>query len=333
MLDSDDGETSRRFNGVVLEARLLTEGKTTETRLYATDIGKGGLFLEMTNPPPIGAVVRVLLAVLPGKMMPLDGRVMKVVSAAEARTLGTLPGVGLKFEGLTMASRELLDRAIEAASAVIVPDPLPDLPMDALEPMPDEAQKPAPSFLVRRMVDGYKSKIDERAKRGREFFEAAKAAFAAGMWVKASAECQTALTYDSENAEYKELATRAHSKACVAKSGTAWQQGNYFESIGDRKSAAMQFREAATLAPENPDFTRKSAAYAFTDGDLKQARQWVLLALQVRPNDADARSILAMVYEAAGHLHNALREAEKALKLAPDRKDFQHLVGRLKAAS
>ena len=329
MLES--GEASRRFNGVVLEARLQSEGRTTETRLYATDIGKGGLFLEMTNPPPIGAVIRILLAVLPGKLMPLDGRVMRVVTQEEAAQLGTLPGVGLKFEGLTMASRELLDRAIEAAAQVIVPDPLPDLPMDALEPMPDEAQKPSPSFLVRRMVDGYKHSLDDRAKKAKEFFEAAKVAFAAGMWVKASTECQTALSYDSASVEIKELAARAHSKACIAKSGTAWQQGNYFESLGDRKAAAAQFREAATLAPDNADYTRKSAAYAFTDGDLKQARQWVLLSLQVRPDDPEARSILAMIYEAAGHLHNALREAEKALKLAPDRKDLQLLHSRLKA--
>lgn len=322
----------RRFNGVVLEARLQTDGRTTETRLYATDIGKGGLFLEMTDPPPVGSVVRVLLAVLPGKMMPLDGRVMRVVTRAEATQAGTLPGVGLKFEGLTMASRELLDRAIEAASQVIAPDPLPDLPVDALEPVPEEAHKPSPSFLVRRMVDGYKSSLDDRARKAREFFEAGKAAFDAGMWVKASTECQTALSYDPENAEIKDLASRAYAKACAAKSGTAWQQGLYFESLGDRKGAALQFREAATLAPENPDFTRKSAAYAFTEGDLKQARQWALLSLQVRPDDPEAHSLLAMIYEAAGHLHNALREAEKALALAPARKDLQVLVARLKAS-
>lgn len=323
---------TRRFNGVVLEARLQEVGRTTETRLYATDIAKGGIFLEMANPPPIGAVIRILLAVLPGKMMPVDGRVMRIVTGDEAVQMGILPGVGLKFEGLTMASRELLDRAIEAASQVVMPDPLPDLPMDALEPMPDEATKPAPSFLVRRMVEGYKTSLDDRAKKAQDFFEAAKAAFSAGMWVKASTECQTALGYEPENAEIKELATRAYAKACVAKSGTAWHQGLYFESIGDRKSAAAQFREAATLAPENPDYTRKSAAYAFTDGDLKQARQWVLLSMQSRPDDPDTHSILAMIYEAAGHVHNAIREAEKALKLAPDRKDLQHLLARLKAS-
>lgn len=327
----EGSEDSRRFNGVVLEARLQADGRTTESRLYATDIGKGGLFLEMTNPPPVGSLVRILLAVLPGKMMPLDGRVMRIVSAADALELGVLPGVGIKFEGLTMASRELLDRAIEAASQVQAPDPLPELPTDALEPMPVEEVKAQPSFLVRRMADGYKSALDERAKKGREFFEAGKIAFAAGMWVKASAEFQTAISLDPDNAEYRELAQQAYAKACVAKSSTAWNQGNYFESLGDLKGAAAQYREAATLAPENPDYTRKCAAYAFTEGDLKQARHWIMLSLQVRPDDPEARSILAMIYEAAGHKHNALREAEAALKLAPERKDLQHLVSRLRA--
>ena len=328
MFESSDA--SRRFNGVVLEARLQAEGRTTETRLYATDIGKGGLFLEMTNPPPVGAVVRILLAVLPGKMMPLDGRVMRIVSPEDAQQLGILPGVGIKFEGLTMASRELLDRAIEAAAQVPVPDPA-DLPMDAIEPMPDEEVKAQPSFLVRRMADTYKSALEERTKKAREFFEAGKVAFADGMWVKASAEFQTAVSFDAENAEYRDWAQKAFAKACVAKSSTAWSQGLYFESLGDSKSASGQFREAATLAPDNPDYTRKSAAYAFTDGDLKAARQWVMLSLQVRPDDPEARSILAMIYEAAGHVHNALREAERALKVAPDRKDLQHLVSRLRA--
>ena len=329
MFESSD--SSRRWNGVVLEARLQAEGKTTETRLYATDIGKGGLFLEMMQPPPVGSVVRILLAVLPGKMMPVDCRVMRVVSREEAVQLGILPGVGLKFEGLTVASRELIDRAIEAASQAVAPDPLPEIPMDALEPIPDTTEKPQPSFLVRRMADGVKAQIEERARKAKEFLDAGKAAFEAGMWVKASAELQTALTFDPENAEAKELAKRAYAKACVAKASTAWNQGLYFESLGDRKNAAAQFFEASTLAPDNAEYTRKSAAYAFTDGDLKQARQWVMLSLQTRPEDPEARSILAMIYEAAGHKHNALREAEKALSLAPHRKDLQLLVARLKS--
>lgn len=329
MLES--GESGRRFNAVVLEARLQAEGRTTETRLYATDIAKGGLFLEMTNPPPVGAVVRILLAVLPGKLMPVDGRVMRVISAADAKEAGILPGVGLKFEGLNAGSRELIDRAIETAGQASLPDPFPELPMDAIEPMPEEEVKAQPSFLVRRMANSFKAALDQRAKKGREFFEAGRTAYMAGMWVKASAELQTALTFDSENPEYRALAQQAYAKACVAKAGTAWAQGTYFESLGDLKSASAQFREAARLAPDNPDYTRKTAAYAFTEGDLKQARQWVMLSLQIRPDDPEARSILAMIYEAAGHTHNALREAERALLRAPNRKDLQLLVARLRA--
>ena len=329
-MEESSRDVGRRFNGVVLEARLQADGKTTETRLYATDIGKGGLFLEMANPPPVGAVLRVLLAVMPGKMLPVDGRVMRVVSPSEAAGIGILPGVGLKFEGLTMATRELIDHAIEVASQAVAPDPLPEIPMDALEPMAEEPLKAQPSFLVRRMADEYKAKLDGRARRGREFFEAGKAAFEAGLWVKASAELQTALTYDPDNAELKDLAVKAHAKACLAKAATAWGQGEYFESLGDTQSAAAQFREAASLAPENPDYTRKAGAYAFTNGDLKEARQWILLSLEKRPQDPDAHGLLAMVYEAAGHLHNSLRAAEKALELAPGRKDLQLLVSRLR---
>lgn len=323
------GESSRRFNGVVLEARLMVEGKTTETRLYATDIAHGGLFLEMANPPPLGAVLRILLAVLPGKLLPLDGRVVRVVDADEAREEGVLPGVGIKFEGLTMASRELLERAIEAAAAQVPsePEPLPDLPGDALEPLPAAS---APSFLVRRMADNFKHAVEEKARRGREFYEAGKVAYDAGMWVKAAAELQTAITYDPENAEIRELASKAHAKACVAKAATAWNQGEYMESLGDRTNAGAQFREAATLAPENPVYTRKAAAYAYTDGDLKTARQWLVQSLQRAPDDADTHSLLAMVYEAAGHAQLALKSAEKALELAPARKDLQVLVHRLK---
>lgn len=327
MLDS--GESSRRFNGVALEARLMVEGKTTETRLYATDIAHGGLFLEMANPPPLGAVLRILLAVLPGKLLPLDGRVVRVVEPDEAREDGVLPGVGIKFEGLTLASRELIESAIQTAAAQVPtePEPLPDLPADALEALPTAS---APSFLVRRMADNYKAAVDEKARRGREFFEAGKAAYASGMWVKAAAELQTALTYDPDNAEIKELAAKAHAKACIAKAATASNQGEYMESLGDRKNAGAQFREAATLAPENPVYTRKAAAYAYTEGDLKMARQWLLQSLQHAPDDADTHSLLAMVYEAAGHLQLAVKSAERALELAPGRKDLQVLAHRLK---
>lgn len=320
----------RRFNGVALEARLQAGGQTTGTRLYATDLAKGGIFLEMATPPAPGTVLRILLAVLPGKFLPLDARVVRAVSPDEASRMGILPGVGLKFEGLTVATRELLDRAIEAAAQVVAPDPVAELPADALEPIAETPLRSQPSFLVRRMLDAYKTKADERVRRAQEFFEAGKAAFEAGMWVKASAELQTALGFDPDNPEIKALAARAHAKACVAKAATAWNQGEYFESIGDRRSAAAQFLEAARLAPENPDYTRRTAAYAFTDGDLKQARHWLLLSLESRPHDPEAHALLAMVYEAAGHAHNARREAERALSLAPARKDLVMLVQRLK---
>jgi Flp pilus assembly protein TadD len=54
-----------------------------------------------------------------------------------------------------------------------------------------------------------------------------------------------------------------------------------------------------------------------TGGDLHQAKEWAIEAVELEPNDAACHRLLGQVYQAAGLGANARRELELALQLDP----------------
>ena len=79
---------------------------------WATNISRGGLFINTRRPFPVGTTLRVVLQV-PGADAPfsMTGRVKRV--AEWGNEANTSPGMAIEFIDLDGAKRELLETVVE----------------------------------------------------------------------------------------------------------------------------------------------------------------------------------------------------------------------------
>lgn len=93
---------------VVVELR----GRDDLRELYTRDISKGGMFLATDDPPPIGAMLTVTVQT-PDGALDLPGRVVHVMTTAQAAEVGGAPGVGVQFDDLTEDTVSRLEGYVE----------------------------------------------------------------------------------------------------------------------------------------------------------------------------------------------------------------------------
>ncbi len=79
---------------------------------WATNISRGGLFINTRKPLPAGTVVKLIIQ-LPGPGFPVDltGRVTRVEEWDNHTN--TAPGMGIEFVDLDGAKRERIDKLVE----------------------------------------------------------------------------------------------------------------------------------------------------------------------------------------------------------------------------
>ncbi|BDG07259.1 TIGR02266 family protein [Anaeromyxobacter paludicola] len=88
---------------------------------WATDISRGGLFINTRKPLPVGTAVRVLVQ-LPQRERPIDlgGRVTRVAEVGNA--VNTAPGMAVEFTDLDGARRRELEELVDRLRTVLDPD-------------------------------------------------------------------------------------------------------------------------------------------------------------------------------------------------------------------
>jgi uncharacterized protein (TIGR02266 family) len=79
---------------------------------WATNISRGGLFINTRKPLPVGSVVKLIIQ-LPGAEFPFDmtGRVKRVVPWEDGGNAA--PGMAIEFTGLDGAKREQIELFVE----------------------------------------------------------------------------------------------------------------------------------------------------------------------------------------------------------------------------
>ena len=81
---------------------------------YTKNISKGGTFIKTTRPEEVGTRCQFSLS-LPARSEPLlmEGEVVWVLSAEQARQSGAEPGMGVRFVFADDAARQRFQRAVE----------------------------------------------------------------------------------------------------------------------------------------------------------------------------------------------------------------------------
>lgn len=79
---------------------------------WATNISRGGLFINTRKPLPVGTIVKLIIQ-LPGSGFPFDiaGRVARVEEWDNRSNMA--PGMGVEFIDLDGAKRERIDAFVE----------------------------------------------------------------------------------------------------------------------------------------------------------------------------------------------------------------------------
>lgn len=96
-----------------LEHELLVAYKTVDGFItdWATNISRGGIFINTPNPLAVGTTVRLIIS-LPDAAFPFDlsGRVTRV---NELNSPNQVPGMGIEFIGIDDEKRDRIQRLVD----------------------------------------------------------------------------------------------------------------------------------------------------------------------------------------------------------------------------
>jgi tetratricopeptide (TPR) repeat protein len=161
--------------------------------------------------------------------------------------------------------------------------------------------------------------MKERRARAKRFFEAGMGAYTDGRWLEAAGAVRLAIAFDPWNAIYKEQFADVQRKAHEERAAQLVREAQNALELRDWPTALRGFEEALHYRPHDADLLRRAAKLAWaTGGDLHQAKEWALGAVEFEPGDAGSHRLLGQIYKAAGLEANARRELETALQLDPN---------------
>lgn len=240
-------------------------------------------------------------------------------------------------EAYELLSDPMARAEIEKSLASMAP-PAAEAGAPAAEPPPAEtaatrAPAPPPAQPVRRRphVFSIAERVrKERRQRAKRLFEAGMAAFANGRWLEAAGSVRLAIAFDPWNAIYKERFAEVQARAHQERAKQLLKEADSALELRDYPAALRAFEEALHYRPGDVELLRRAARLALqTGGDLHQAKEWALAAVELDGRDAGGRVLLAQIYKAAGLAANARREFELAAQLDPEDKEVRAELRRL----
>lgn len=173
----------------------------------------------------------------------------------------------------------------------------------------------------------------QEERRGTDYLATAEAAAKEEEWGRVYGLLEAAeklgLT-EAEHVRRGELRTVAGQQL----SRMSLSQAKFAESTGDLQAALGHAEQACRFGPEVADHWDMAARIGLRLGrELHKARDAAMKAIQVAPKVVGYRVTMARVYLAAGLPKNARREAETALELAPEDRQAKSLMAEVRRAA
>ena len=108
------------------------------------------------------------------------------------------------------------------------------------------------------------------------------------------------------------------------------QQAQYEEREGQLEVAARNYERAAAGMGVAALYDRAASCLLGAQGDMKHAGELARKAVELAPAQAEYRITLARIYACAKMLNSAVKEAERAVKLAPNSEATKTWLKRIK---
>jgi len=155
--------------------------------------------------------------------------------------------------------------------------------------------------------------------RVHELLDSGKKSLAGGDFGKAYSDLHLASKLDPKNQDVHELLNQVRHRHEQQRAAEELKRGQVAEQEKDLAGAARCYLNAANLDPKSSLAASKAAKLLLKPGhDLKQARDLAQRAVDLDPNNADHRFLLAAILDQAGMGKLASRQVEEALKLNPN---------------
>ncbi len=253
----------------------------------------------------------------------------QALTPEEGFVASRLIGLTPTFDELLLATGLPRAQAVEIVNGLLAkgvigrraaPAPRPS-PGSASEQSRDQERRerakenPLVSRFVRKQV---------LVQRGRE-------ALARGHVKEALAQFRTAAAIDPKDAELARLIEDSQAKVDQGEAERLFQEGTAAESRKEFTTALDCFRRAMELRPGNGRYVERVARkLLYQENEFNEAKKLADRAVQLAPNDADARATLARAYLIAGLKGKARRELELVLELNKDHKFARSAMKRLR---
>ena len=117
--------TTRRADRLHLELLVGWHAGDLHHTDPATNISRGGLFLNTARPQPVGSALRLVVS-LPDAATPveLQGKVVRVVPVGGP--VGASPGMAVEFTGTDSSQAERLEHFVQRLRTALTDDPAGD---------------------------------------------------------------------------------------------------------------------------------------------------------------------------------------------------------------
>ena len=234
-------------------------------------------------------------------------------------------------------ARAEIERSLAAAAGEAAAPPPPEVEPERSEAPPaaaSEAETPRRTPRAPRrphVFSLHNRMLRERKARAKRFFEAGMASNASGRFTEAAGSVRLAIAFDPWNAIYKEHFVDVQRKAHDERAQKLLKEADAALELRDFPAALRAFEETLQYRPHDASLLLRAARLGWaTGGDLHQAKEWAMAAVELEPRDGASHRVLGQIYRAAGLDANARRELETALAIDPKDEEAQ---GELRALS
>jgi curved DNA-binding protein CbpA len=220
--------------------------------------------------------------------------------------------------GHAPATTNVAQQAASAAAPGSPPESLTEAATDVRTEA--ESSRPAAPPRNRRphVFSPHSRLVRDRRARAKRLFEAAMASSAGGRWLEAAGGVRLAIAFDPWNAIYKEQFADVQRKAHEERAKQLVREAESALELRDFTTALRAFGEALEYRPFDAELLHRAARLALvTGGDLHQAKEWALAAVELDGTNGGHHRLLGQVYKAAGLEANARRELEAAVAIDP----------------
>lgn len=261
-----------------------------------------------------------------GRPKPLESQISGAATSGSARS-GVSARTPLDEEARRKLAHDVLRRRLQGATGRPLDPPRP------VSPPPSEAPERDRQARLRDLASSLReaARVTGGVDRAERHHQEALAAEQRGDVVGAVNAMRLATTVAPDRPELQVDLDRFRHLLAAQLAETYEKQARYEEEQGSHLMAARSWMKVAEGRPESFTYPMFAAmALLRANEGLKQAKELAERAVELAPDSARPRAVLAEVFLRAGMLANAKRELQAAAKLDPEAEFVKNLQRELK---